>query len=97
MTYDDTSMGDYVDDIDTMLVFAALFSAVVATFAVQTYQSQDSTLTRPSQAQSSSSRTHLTISYCLHNTVLIPKKNPAFACHNRLSVYAYRHQSFSVE
>ncbi|KIP10907.1 hypothetical protein PHLGIDRAFT_185490 [Phlebiopsis gigantea 11061_1 CR5-6] len=38
MKYDSSVMKDFADDIDTLLVFAALFSAILTTFVVQTYQ-----------------------------------------------------------
>ncbi|KIP06608.1 hypothetical protein PHLGIDRAFT_52468, partial [Phlebiopsis gigantea 11061_1 CR5-6] len=38
MKNDTGMMKDYADDIDTLLVFAALFSAILTTFVVQTYQ-----------------------------------------------------------
>lgn len=43
--HDDEMIGDYEDDINTMLVFAGLFSAVVTAFIIDSYKwlQQDST------------------------------------------------------
>ncbi|EKM51782.1 uncharacterized protein PHACADRAFT_60254, partial [Phanerochaete carnosa HHB-10118-sp] len=81
-THDGGEMDDYVDDIDTLLVFAGLFSAILTAFITQTYPSlQPSGLDTTNQLLALSIQTHLYTT----GTVLPDSLNPDLISHAAIS------------